>query len=68
MRAGHLRVQVPFDEACATVMQVKYLSLILLLLLEVNLLEEFDHRKHQGLNVTSVRKGPWLISLLPHES
>jgi hypothetical protein len=54
-------VQVPFYEASATIMQVKDLSLILVL--EVDLMEEFDHRKHQGLNITIVPKSPWLISL-----
>jgi hypothetical protein len=42
-------------------MQVKDLCLILEL--EVDLLEEFDHRKHQGLYITIVPKSPWLISL-----
>ena len=59
--AGNLRVQVPFDEARAAILQVKDLSLILVL--EVDLLEEFDDRKHQGLNISIVPKSPWLICL-----
>jgi hypothetical protein len=61
LRTGHLSVQVPFDEASPAIMQVKYLSLILVL--EVDLLEEFDHRKHQRLNISIVPKSPRLISL-----
>jgi hypothetical protein len=59
--AWHLWVQVPFDEASPAILQVKDLSLIPVL--EVDLLEEFDHRKHQGLNISIVPKSPWLISL-----
>jgi hypothetical protein len=59
--AWHLRVKVPLDQASPAILQVKDLSLIPVL--EVVLLEEFDHRKNQGLNISIVPKSPWLISL-----